>query len=545
MSDAGETSEHSEYADLDGPVSPGPGAPRSAVPTLVAVLATFFVAALLFLDPLGWHGLDERLRGDAPTVTGAAAESLWTCPMHPEILESEPGACPICGMDLVPASDGGSTADTTHDHDHGKLFSCGMHPQILESEPGLCPICGMDLTPVADSGGGASADDSTGGWTCPLHPSIEEAHAGECPICGTPLDAPAQGPTVALDPAVIQKMNVRTEVVERRSIMRPIRAVGTLELDQTTTSTVTPRFAGWVEAVRVHDVGQTVRKGSVLAEIYAPELVQTQEELLAAARYADRLSNAPEATREQALDLVEAARTRLDYWQVAPAAVDRLLTTGEVQRTVPIRATADGVVIERRNALDGQAVRAGDVLFRLADLGRLWLTVAVDEDRISSLVVGGTADIRFDAFPSERFAGRIRRLEPSLDPTTRTLGVRIEVPNRDRRLRSGLYASVEIAPPATDELPPVAVPTRAVLRTGTRDVVVVDLGEGRFAPREVTLGNGDGTWSSVLGGLDAGERIVTSAQFLIDSESNLRAAIEQMRAAAQTTDDADPGAHAH
>lgn len=544
----------SDYSYLDGASEPRSRGRSPFVAAFVGAALALVAALLLFLDPLGWHGLDEALRGESPraaagdTAHDHAGETLYTCPMHPEILQEEPGACPICGMDLVPVDEGGDDADAAAEVE--TLYSCGMHPQILEDEPGLCPICGMDLTPVAASGSSAgepvgSPGDASevGDWTCPLHPVIHEAGPGECPICGTPLERAEGaaavshddsrgshvGPTVTLDPAMIQRMNVRTTVAERRRIAPEIRTVGVLEVDQETTATVTPRFAGWIESVTVYDVGERVRRGDVLVEVYAPELVQTQQELLSAARYAERLGDAPEATRERAHDLVDAARERLGYWQVTSEAIDRLLETGEVQRTVPVRAPVSGTVIERRDALEGQAVRAGDALFQLADLSTLWLTVDVHEDQLANLRPGIDVLVRFDAWPGETFTGRVRRLEPTVDAATRTLGVRIEMPNRDGRLRPGLYATATFDPTEEGTTDPVTVPAQAVLRTGQRDVVIVALGAGRFAPREVTLGARDGEYFAVTAGLEAGERIVTSAQFLIDSESNLRAAIEQMR----------------
>lgn len=499
----------SDY-DFDAPPPTSSGA-LSLVGVALAVLAA---AVVLFLDPLGWHGLDESLRGETAMTAAApgAAEDaapLYTCPMHPQILQDAPGACPICGMDLVLADDGHEhgadeilpdpVGDAMDDAVQTVLYTCPMHPDILQDEPGSCPICGMDLVPVADGGG-------------------EPTPEGEAPI-------------VTIDPAVVQNMNVRVEEARRRDIERDLRAVGYLDVDPKRRVTVTTKYPGWVEKVYVHYPGEPVRRGQALFEIYAPELVQTQQELLSAVRYAESLADAPEDARRRAEALVQAVRTRLAYWDVDSAAVARVIETGEVIRRLVVRSPASGVVTERLDGLEGMAVQPGLEIFEIADLSSLWLTVELYENQVAWIEVGSEAEIQLSYFPGESFTGKVRYLEPELRAETRTLGVRVEVPNPDGRLRAGMYAEVRLDPPAVEDA--VTVPSRAVLRTGTRNLVVVSLGEGRFQPREVLLGHEGEGYVQIVRGLEAGERVATSAQFLIDSESNLRAAIEQLRAAKQ------------
>jgi membrane fusion protein, copper/silver efflux system len=330
---------------------------------------------------------------------------------------------------------------------------------------------------------------------------------------------------VAIDPTVVQNMNVRTEVVERRDLTRQIRTVGYLDYDQGKMVTVTTKYPGFVERVFVNYVGEPVRKGQALFTIYSPELVQTQQELLSAVDYARRLEGAPEDVRQRAGALAEAARTRLSYWDITPLQVRRVEEGGQPLRALTVTAPASGLVMMRVPGLEGMAVQPGAELMHIADLSSLWLSVEVFEDQLAWLAEGSTAQISLSYYPGETFTGQVRFVEPQVSEKTRTIGLRLEVPNRDGRLRAGMYATVVFAPVAAADA--VAVPSLAVLRTGERNVVLVEVEPGRFAPREVELGAEGEDYVQVLAGLEPGARVVTSAQFLIDSESHLREAIQK------------------
>ena len=520
--------EYAATATASAP-SPDPGRPPSrTLLALVGALAGFVLAATLLIDPLGLHHLDERLRGETVSAEMAAVSpdegsgdgQLWTCGMHPQVIRDQPGSCPICKMDLTPLDtsglDMGGQDHTGHDHTRPtetEVWVCPMHPEIAEDAPGECPICGMDL--VAKT----------------LEPS-----------------APAGGgTTIRIDPSVVQKMNVRTAVVERRDLYHPIRTVGYLEYDQERMVTVTTKYGGWVEAVHVNNVGEAVRKGQPLFEIYSPELVQTQQELLSAVTFAQRLHDAEadlDAIR-RAEALLDASRTRLRYWDVSDEQVARLEASGEVFRTLAVKAPAGGVVMRRMAGLEGMAVKPGMEVYHLADLSTLWLVVEVFEDQIAWIREGTPAEVSFTYFPGESFDGRVRYIEPALSERTRTLRVKIAMPNPAGRLRTGMYATVVFGPRAAEAV--LAVPSEAVLRTGSRQVAVVDLGGGAFTPRPVVLGHEAEGWVEILDGLDEGERVVTSAQFLIDSEASVREAIAKMLAQGRDEVPADVsgGGHVH
>jgi RND family efflux transporter MFP subunit len=417
-----------------------------------------------------------------------------------------------------------------------------MHPWVLEDEPGPCPICGMAMVPVAGGTaeeGAAAAGRGTDGdreilfYRNPMDPTItspvpmkDSMGMDYVPVYADEVAEAAAGPVVALDPGVVQNMNVVTAAVERRNVTNEIRTVGFLDYDQERMVTVTTKYPGFVETVYVHYVGESVRRGQPLFEIYAPELVQTQQELLSAIAFARRLEGAPEEARQRAEALVEAGRSRLAYWDIGEAQIERILESGTTQRTLTVTAPAGGVVMQRVPALEGMAVQPGMELFHIADLSYLWLSVEVFEDQLPWLREGSAAAIELSYFPGETFTGEVRFVEPQVSEATRTVGLRLEVPNPDRRLRAGMYATVRFAPVMAAET--VAIPSLAVLRTGERNLVIVALGEGRFAPREVTLGAEGGGLVQVLSGLEAGERVVTSSQFLLDSESNLREAIQKL-----------------
>jgi len=459
--------------------------------------------------------------------------TLYTCGMHPQVIQEEPGFCPICSMALVPiegtgawASGAGSVAATE--------WVCTDFPQAVFDEPGVCPIDGTALVPR----GGRATRGAGGGkreilfYRNPMNPTVtspvpakDEMGMDYVPVYSDEVSG-HQGAIVTIDPAVVQNMNVTTAQVERRDLVRHIRTVGYLDYDQQKMVTVTTKYRGWVEKVYVNYIGEPVRKGQKLFEVYAPELVQTQQELLSALDFADRMERAPGAAPQRADDLVEAARRRLGYWDIGPDLIAEIERTGEPLRTLPVVAPAGGVVMKRVPGLQGMAVAPGQELFHIADLSSLWVSVEVFEDQLPWLREGASAQVRLDYFPGETFRGRVRFIEPEVSEETRTVSLRLEVPNRDGRLRAGMYATVTFEPTAARGA--VAVPALSVLRTGQRNVVVVALGGGRFAPRNVLLGVSADGWYQVLEGLQEGETVVTSAQFLIDSESNLREAIQKM-----------------
>ena len=428
--------------------------------------------------------------------------------MHPEVIQDEPGSCSICHMDLVPAEAKVASSAVPSGPREVLFYRNPMDPTITSPVPAKDEM-GMDYVPV---------------------------YADEV------ADAARGGATVTIDPAVVQNMNVLTAVAEQGELTREIRTVGYLEYDQQKMVSVTTKYPGWIEKVFVNYVGEPVRKEQPLFEIYSPELVQTEQDLLSAIEFARRMAGATEDAHQRALDLVEASRQRLVYWDVTQEQIQKLEETGKVFRTLTVVAPAGGVVMMRMPGLEGMAVKPGMELFHIANMSSLWLSVEAFENQIRWLQVGSVAEVSLSYFPGETFSGRVRFIEPQINEATRTVPLKLEVPNRGGRLRAGMYATVRFQPVVVQDA--VLVPAPAVLRTGQRNLVVVAEGEGRFTPREVRLGvEGDGR-VEILSGLRPGERVVTSAQFLIDSESNLREAVQKLLAARTAASEA-PASAAH
>jgi Cu(I)/Ag(I) efflux system membrane fusion protein/cobalt-zinc-cadmium efflux system membrane fusion protein len=471
------------------------------------------VTLILVVDPFDLHPADEWIHGLSQRSSAAHDHAppnaeIYTCPMHPQIQEDRAGSCPICGMDLV-SIDVDDGADVPETAAVDGRWTCPMHPTVSEDDPGTCPICGMDLV-----------------W----EPADHDAH-GNMDAAHATTD---QGPVVRIDPVVVQNMNVTTETLQLRDLRRRIRTVGSLDYDQEGMVTVTTRYPGFIEKVYVDYIGQPVRRGDPLFEVYSPELVQTQRELLSAVSYAESLATAPDDVRRRGEELVTAARTRLEYWELTEDQIRTIERDGRVHRTVTVFAPSSGVVMKRTHGLQGMAIQPGLDVMHIANLSRLWLTVEVFEDQLQWVAVGMPAKIDITYLPGETITGRVRYMEPELEESSRTVRLTLEVPNRGGRLRVGMYASVLFEPVAVRDA--VAVPSQAVLRTGERNIVVVALGHGRFAPREVALGvEGDDGYVQVVDGLTAGDNVVTSAQFLIDSESNLRSAVQKMTGTAEGT----------
>lgn len=531
--------------------------PSKKTATFLAVSVGSLILGILLAQwlPTDLLGLRGAHSGAPASASGPDSETdgqLWTCGMHPHVIQDEPGQCPICGMDLTPMK-GGKTSEASHaGHDHSLAensmqWTCPDHPSIVESEPGICPIDGLDLVPADPPGG----DREILFYRNPMDPTISSPVPAKdsmgmdyVPVYADEARGMAStGAVVEIDPAVVQNMNVRTESAVRRDLTRPIRTVGYLEFDQQRMVTVTTKYSGWVEKVNVNYVGEKVRRGQPLFEIYSPELVQTEQELLSALEFAKEMEGAPEDARDRAWSMVESARTRLGYWDITPEQIASLERSGEVFRTLEVSAPASGVVMKRMAGLEGMAVMPGMELFHIADLSSLWLSVELFEDQLAAVREGTEAEMDLPYFPGETFTGRVRFLEPELSEKTRTMRATIEVPNRDGRLRKGMYATVELQPIEVRDA--LTVPLQAVLRTGQRNVVVLALGNGRFGPRDVVLGHEAEGFAQVLSGLEEGAEVVTSAQFLLDSESTLREAIQKMiadRAAGASSSSVGPAA---
>lgn len=339
--------------------------------------------------------------------------------------------------------------------------------------------------------------------------------------------APAAGLSgpITIDSAQARRIGVTYAVAERGPIVQALRSVGQVVADETRVRTVSLKFDGWVERLYVDFTGRAVRAGEPLLEAYAPMLASAQEELLLAQRLAREVSGADSATRNGAERLLRSARDRLRNWDVPVAEITRLEATGERRRTLVIRVPYTGVVVEKLVS-EGQRVMAGDPLFRITDLSRVWVEGQVFEQDLSLIRLGQTVTVELDALPGRPRSGRIVFLAPTVDAQSRTMGVRVELENVDGQLRPGMYATISVSAAATANV--VHVPRGAVLSTGRRDLVFVRMSDGMLAPREVVRGVASDERVEIRAGLAAGETVVASATFLVDAESNLGASLSGM-----------------
>ncbi len=391
-----------------------------------------------------------------------------------------------------------------------------MDPTYTSDRPGKSPM-GMDLIPVYE----------------------DEVPADEAPTD----EAGAQG-SVRVSRSFLQNFAVRTAEVGRGALPVSIRTVGILAHNEERVVSVQTKYEGWIEGASVNNVGETVARGDVLFEIYSPQLVTTQREFLGAMDYVGRLreSGAYAEAVDRAQSLVEAARERLLFWDMTEAQIDELAASGTVARTVRVFSPATGFIVEKMgDSLEGMRLGPGMTILKIADHSTLWAETEFYEDDLRHVREGQAVTVEADAFPGREWSGRILFFRPAVNAQTRTLTAFVEVSNPDLLLRPGMY--VDVTARARGAADAVMVPAEAVLHSGTRTVAIVSRGDGVFEPREVVLGTESEGVHEVVAGLAAGESVVVSSQFLIDSDANLRAAISQLLGAAPDTGAAMPHEH--
>jgi RND family efflux transporter MFP subunit len=337
-----------------------------------------------------------------------------------------------------------------------------------------------------------------------------------------PASTPGAANQIRISTEKIQKLGVRTEAAKVRALGRTVRAAGRVEPDERHIHTVSPKFEGYVERLHVNVTGQPVAKGQPLFEVYSPELVSAQREYVIAAQGVQAMQAAGGDAQAGMRQLAESSLARLRNWDLSPEQIAALVKTGEAKRTITFRSPATGIVTEKK-ALQGMRFMPGDSLYQVTDLSSVWVMADVFEQDIGLVKTGSKASVKINAYPDKSFSGKITYIYPTLKPETRTVPVRIELANPGQLLKPAMFAQIELQVGAGG--PVLTIPDSAVIDSGTRQVVLVQLQEGRFEPREVKLGAHADNYVEVRDGIKEGEQVVVAANFLLDAESNLKAAV--------------------
>lgn len=416
-------------------------------------------------------------------------------------------------------SDGHTETAMEHAEKHlDPNYICPMHGQIIQNEPGSCPICGMDLVlQEVEQPEKMSREEKILYWVAPMDANYRRDKPGKSPM-GMDLvpvyDQPEQSSdAVHISAAVQQNIGVKTVKVLRGELQPKVSTVGYVEYDEDAISHIHIRTEGWVEKLIIRAVGERVKNGQLIAEIYSPEIIRAQQDFI-------------QVLAQDGSSLSRAAERNLMALGMSRTQLQRLRKTRKVTQTLKIYAPQDGIV-ERMMVRDGMFVTPKDELFSLVKLSSVWIQASVFERQAKSIAEGQAMTAILNAFPQRQWSGKVDYIYPELDEMTRTLRVRLRVPNDDRKLKKGMYAEVNINVDKINNV--LIIPRQAVIRDAQQERVIVALGEGRFQAREVITGAEVNEQVAVLSGLKEGEEIVTSAQFLIDSEASLKASFARMQ----------------
>lgn len=451
--------------------NPKPPFPAKAV-ILTFVITVFLAGGTMWLSTLKHTG---------PEAPGEHADTLYTCSMHPFVVQKEPGTCPLCGMDLVPkTSDAPVKAKTERVIAYWKA---PMNPEEVYDKPGKSAM-GMDLVPVYE-------------------------------------DQLVGGVDIAVNPAMQQSMGVRVAPARMGTLSHTIRTFGHITYDETRTAQINPRFEGWIEKLYANETGQQVKKGQALFSVYSPELISAQEEYLGALRAIKARQNDPSFNT-----LLTATRNRLINYGLSLTEIREIEKQNLPKPDLILYSPMDGVVVDKQ-VLEGGYFKAGTRVYTISDLSVIWVEAHIYEYELSLVTLGQEAAITLPYLPGKVYRGKVSYIYPYMQARTRDVVVRLSFDNPGFELKPDMYTDVSIQTKTGEQ--GILIPEDALIRSGERNLVFVAKGDGTFVPRAVTPGlsmdNGD---IQIISGIAPNDRVVVSGQFLLDSESKLQEALRKM-----------------
>jgi Cu(I)/Ag(I) efflux system membrane fusion protein/cobalt-zinc-cadmium efflux system membrane fusion protein len=427
-------------------------------------------------------------------------------------------------------STGDNVLHEDHEHDEKTLYTCSMHPFIVEDKPGECPICGMDLVEKEQKEESGEKKRVIAYWKAPMNPSEIYDSPGKSAM-GMDLvpvyeDELSGGVDIKIDPVVVQNMGIKTAKVKEEDLSYTIRTYGHITYDETRIVEVNPRFSGWVEEIYVNFNGESVKKADPLFRVYSPELIRAQEEYISALRNRSISGSS----------IGESAKRRLLNYGLSKAFIEKLKINKKAEDSILIRAMASGI-IQDKNILNGGFFSSGKSLMKIMDISSVWVEGHIFDREIDMVKKGMDVEMILPFKPGEKFMGKVTFIYPYIEKKTRDVIVRIEFENKDMELKPDMYADIIIN---TNKGRGLVVPDESIIRSGIKNIIFVAKANGKFIPRDVKLGSPvNGSKIHIVTGLAPGEEVVVSGQFMLDSESRLNEAVNKMLTAEKKEDAVD------